>query len=231
MKQIDREEFMLECWQQYQSTADVSWLIQAVEEAPFFGQREMALEISRRLKWAKSDETRKLNQASEEALVAMRGHSGEEKVKTSINLLRVVSEFLNKTVNGFDARPITYLIGEITDICRGNNPSFIKSTKKVVGRKKKIAEHLDQAALSACVMILVETGKFKKTTPAIKYLVQQYGVKFDKIRNALNRYQGHLIDEEVRTEAELWINQAVSSNQTSPENMIDALMLMVSKKG
>ena len=46
---------MKECWGQYLATQDIQFLIDAVEEAPFFGQKEMAMEISRLLKKVKND--------------------------------------------------------------------------------------------------------------------------------------------------------------------------------
>ncbi len=44
------DEFMKECWEKYQATQDIQFLIDAVEEAPFFGQKEMAMEIGRLLR-------------------------------------------------------------------------------------------------------------------------------------------------------------------------------------
>ena len=51
----NRETIMKECWGQYLATQDIQFLIDAVEEAPFFGQKEMAMEISRLLKKVKND--------------------------------------------------------------------------------------------------------------------------------------------------------------------------------
>ena len=35
-------EFMKECWERYQATNDIQFLIDAAERAPFFGQNKMA---------------------------------------------------------------------------------------------------------------------------------------------------------------------------------------------
>ena len=51
----NREAFMRECWDQYLATQDIQFLIDAVEEAPFFGQKEMALEIARILRLVKKN--------------------------------------------------------------------------------------------------------------------------------------------------------------------------------
>ena len=53
MKKVDREKFMVEIWKQYKATKDFEFLAKACEEAPFFGQKEMALEIARILRLIK----------------------------------------------------------------------------------------------------------------------------------------------------------------------------------
>tara|TARA_B100000902_G_scaffold288586_1_gene274776 strand:- start:33 stop:200 length:168 start_codon:yes stop_codon:yes gene_type:complete len=53
MEKVDREKFMSDIWKHYISTKDVEFLAKACEEAPFFGQKEMALEIARILRSVK----------------------------------------------------------------------------------------------------------------------------------------------------------------------------------
>ena len=53
MKKVDKEKFMSEIWKKYNATKDVEFLAKACEEAPFFGQKEMALEIARILRLVK----------------------------------------------------------------------------------------------------------------------------------------------------------------------------------
>ena len=53
MEKIDREKFMDEIWKQYNVTKDVEFLAKACEEAPFFGQKDMAFEIARILRSVK----------------------------------------------------------------------------------------------------------------------------------------------------------------------------------
>ena len=53
MEQLDREKFMDEIWKQYKTTKDIEFLAKACEEAPFFGQKEMAIEIARILRSVK----------------------------------------------------------------------------------------------------------------------------------------------------------------------------------
>ena len=56
MKKVikDKDEglkaFMKSCWANYQSRGDISYLVEAVEAAPFFGEAEMAKEIARLLR-------------------------------------------------------------------------------------------------------------------------------------------------------------------------------------
>ena len=50
MEKTDREKFMSEIWKQYKVTKDIAFLAKACEEAPFFGQKEMAFEIARILR-------------------------------------------------------------------------------------------------------------------------------------------------------------------------------------
>ena len=50
MEKANKEKFMSEIWKKYNATKDVEFLAKACEEAPFFGQKEMAMEISRHLK-------------------------------------------------------------------------------------------------------------------------------------------------------------------------------------
>ena len=53
MEKVDREKFMVEIWKQYIATKDIEFLAKACEEAPFFGQKEMAFEIARILRSVK----------------------------------------------------------------------------------------------------------------------------------------------------------------------------------
>ena len=53
MENIDREKFMVETWKQYKATKDIEFLAKACEEAPFFGQKDMAFEIARILRSVK----------------------------------------------------------------------------------------------------------------------------------------------------------------------------------
>ena len=53
MEKVDREKFMVEIWKQYNATKDIEFLARACEEAPFFGQKEMAFEIARILRSVK----------------------------------------------------------------------------------------------------------------------------------------------------------------------------------
>ena len=53
MEKSDKEKFMSEIWEQYSVTKDIEFLAKACEEAPFFGQKEMAFEIARILRSTK----------------------------------------------------------------------------------------------------------------------------------------------------------------------------------
>ena len=53
MEKVDIEKLMVEIWKQYNATKDVEFLAKACEEAPFFGQKEMAFEIARILRSVK----------------------------------------------------------------------------------------------------------------------------------------------------------------------------------
>ena len=53
MEKVDREKFMVEIWKQYNATKDIEFLAKACEEAPFFGQKEMAFEFARILRSVK----------------------------------------------------------------------------------------------------------------------------------------------------------------------------------
>ena len=49
-KDEELKAFMKSCWANYQSSGDISCLVEAVEAAPFFGEAEMAKEIARLLR-------------------------------------------------------------------------------------------------------------------------------------------------------------------------------------
>ena len=53
MEKSDKEQFMSEIWEKYSATKDIEFLAKACEEAPFFGQKEMAFEIARILRSVK----------------------------------------------------------------------------------------------------------------------------------------------------------------------------------
>lgn len=49
-----QEDFMKEMWDHYKVSNDIEYLARACEEAPFFGQSEMSLEIATKLRQLKS---------------------------------------------------------------------------------------------------------------------------------------------------------------------------------
>ena len=49
-----QEDFMKDMWDNYKVTNDIEYLARACEEAPFFGQSEMSLEIATKLRQLKS---------------------------------------------------------------------------------------------------------------------------------------------------------------------------------
>ena len=53
MEKADKEKLMGEIWKKYNATKDTELLAIACEEAPFFGQKEMAFEIARILRSVK----------------------------------------------------------------------------------------------------------------------------------------------------------------------------------
>ena len=53
-KKKQQEDFMKEMWDNYKVTNDIEYLARASEEAPFFGQSEMSLEIATKLRQLKS---------------------------------------------------------------------------------------------------------------------------------------------------------------------------------
>ena len=55
MEKADKEKLMNEVWKQYTATKDIEFLAKACEEAPFFGQKEMAFEIARILRSLKKN--------------------------------------------------------------------------------------------------------------------------------------------------------------------------------
>lgn len=55
MEKVDKEKFMSEIWKRYNETNDMEFLAKACEEAPFFGQKEMAFEIARILRSVKTN--------------------------------------------------------------------------------------------------------------------------------------------------------------------------------
>ena len=50
MENADKVKLMSEIWKKYNATKDIEFLAKACEEAPFFGQKEMAFEIARILR-------------------------------------------------------------------------------------------------------------------------------------------------------------------------------------
>ena len=54
IKKKQQEDFMKEMWDNYKVTNDIEYLARASEEAPFFGQSEMSLEIATKLRQLKS---------------------------------------------------------------------------------------------------------------------------------------------------------------------------------
>ena len=61
MEKVDKEKFMSEIWQRYNETKDMEFLAKACEEAPFFGQKEMAFEIARILRSVKTIQVNSLS--------------------------------------------------------------------------------------------------------------------------------------------------------------------------
>ena len=61
MEKVDKEKFMSEIWQRYNETNDMEFLAKACEEAPFFGQKELAFEIARILRSVKTIQVNSLS--------------------------------------------------------------------------------------------------------------------------------------------------------------------------
>tara|TARA_B100000886_G_scaffold304500_1_gene235776 strand:+ start:765 stop:938 length:174 start_codon:yes stop_codon:yes gene_type:complete len=55
MEKADKEKFMNEVWKKYKATKDIEFLAKACEEAPFFGQKEMAFKIAQILRSLKKN--------------------------------------------------------------------------------------------------------------------------------------------------------------------------------
>ena len=55
MEKAGKEKFMSDIWKQYKASKDVEFLAKACEEAPFFGQKELAFEIARILRLVKKN--------------------------------------------------------------------------------------------------------------------------------------------------------------------------------
>ena len=55
MVKEDKEKFIGEIWKQYIATKNIEFLAKACEEAPFFGQKEMAFEIAQILRSMKKN--------------------------------------------------------------------------------------------------------------------------------------------------------------------------------
>ena len=51
---MDKETYMKNLWNKYQQTKDLKYLIEACENAPFFGNPKMGKEIAKILKKIKS---------------------------------------------------------------------------------------------------------------------------------------------------------------------------------
>ena len=51
---MDKEVYMKNLWNKYQQTKDLKFLIEACENAPFFGNPEMGKKIAKILKTIKS---------------------------------------------------------------------------------------------------------------------------------------------------------------------------------
>ena len=50
----NKETFMHQMWKNYKNTNDIEYLAKACENAPFFGQSEMAKEIAKKLRELKN---------------------------------------------------------------------------------------------------------------------------------------------------------------------------------
>ena len=65
MEKTDKEKFMNEVWKRYNATKDIEFLAKACEEAPFFGQKEMAIEIAQILRSLKKNNNKKTRTLTE----------------------------------------------------------------------------------------------------------------------------------------------------------------------
>ncbi len=225
--QKNREAIMKDCWGQYQATQDIQFLIDAVEEAPFFGQKEMAMEISRHLKASVTHryfkDVKDSLDAANEALEEM---DEEKTAKEFITVLEKISSYFGNKSETINLKPLLMLGAEIANISDGVEPKFIKSHRLGKGSSPpiNIHNHMKKAAITALTEIIMFSEEFKKPSKAREKLSALSGIPTKKLKNARDQYLGNRLDEKASIECEKWINLARNSDDSDREGFIRILL-------
>lgn len=223
----NRETFMKECWDQYLATQDIQFLIDAVEEAPFFGQKEMAMEISRQLKTSVTHKYFKDVKNSLDATNRTLEEKDEEKTaKEFITVLEKISNYFGNKSQTINLEPLLRLGAEIANISNGVKQEFIKSHRIGKGQSppKNIHNHMKKAAITALTEIIMLSDEFKKPAKAREKLNVLSGIPITKLKDARDQYLGNRLDEAASNECEKWINMAKNSNEYDREGFIRVLL-------
>ena len=225
--QKNREAIMKDCWGQYQATQDIQFLIDAVEEAPFFGQKEMAMEISRHLKASVTHryfkDVKDSLDAANEALEEM---DEEKTAKEFITVLEKISSYFGNKSATINLNPLLRLGAEIANIASGVEPRFIKSHRLGKGSSPpiNIHNHMKKAAITALTEIIMFSEEFKTPSKARKKLSVLSGISGAELKNARDQYLGNRLDEKASIECEKWINLARNSDDSDREGFIRILL-------
>ena len=81
-----------------------------------------------------------------------------EKFNATADMMRVVSSYLSKNVEGIDIWPITMVMAEYARIGQGVLPEFIKPANKNAGRSFIPLKNMHEASIVAAIQILQKHG-------------------------------------------------------------------------
>ena len=225
--QKNREAIMKDCWEQYQASQDTQFLIDAVEEAPFFGQKEMAMEISRHLKTSVTHRYFKDVKDSLDATnTALAGIDEEKIAKEFITVLEKISSYFGNKSETINLEPLLMLGAEIANIANGVEPKFIKSHRLGKGSSPpiNIHNHMKKATITALTEIIMLSKEFRTPSKARKKLSVLSGISGAELKNARDQYLGNRLDEKASIECEKWINLARNSDDSDREGFIRILL-------
>lgn len=117
----------------------------------------------------------------------MQNNNSESKLNISVQMIELISMYLRQEVKNIDTTALLLLLEEVADISRGNEPEFIKSYKRKIGRPVKLGLNIRFASLVASIEIMIANKT--NVNEAIKKVSDLSGYKINRLKQIRKEFR------------------------------------------